>query len=197
MTARSRREMIRSLAMGVSISTLGHAQSNEDQARDYVDEEGYKVYSTIIPRDPTDPGQTLVIEAQTFSFAMCLAPEGESAPILEPAIANYQDLARRRWHLIRKFSLSKPYTLVEKRDLDGYFEKGSGGWEGFYSRYPKSGGYFFLSPVGFNSSKDVAVVAMTHSCGPLCADGKFSVLRKKDGEWKPLDWKGSRCVWAA
>jgi hypothetical protein len=70
-------------------------------------------------------------------------------------------------------------------------------WEGFYQRYPNSGGWIELSAVGFNATKTVAVVYMGHHCGSLCGGGGFHVLEKKNGQWVPLEWKGSSCGWAA
>ena len=54
-----------------------------------------------------------------------------------------------------------------------------------------------LSAVGFNVNKTVAVVYMGHYCGALCGGGGFHVLKKKDGKWVALDWKGSSCAWAS
>jgi hypothetical protein len=71
------------------------------------------------------------------------------------------------------------------------------GWEGFYQRYPDSGGWIELSAVGFNVDKTVAVVYMGHHCGPLCGSGGFHVLEKKDGKWVALGWEGSGCAWAS
>jgi hypothetical protein len=41
-------------------------------------------------------------------------------------------------------------------------------WDGFYQKYPDSGGYMFLSAVGFDAPKQRAMVYMAGSCGGLC-----------------------------
>lgn len=199
-TMRSRREVIRWAAAVGGIPRLILGDPNSNRSPTYDEIEAYAVYSTLIPEDwiwVVAKAEFLVIAGLTVSSEMCLSPEGESARILAPAIANYKELATRRWQLTRNFSLSRPYTLVGGQELDTYFSKGGRGWDGFYARYPKSGGYLFLSPVGFNASKDVAVVQVNHSCGGLCGGGSFSVLQKKDGEWKQMNWHGSLCAWAS
>lgn len=195
----SRREIIHWLAVG-GVPALILCDSKSDPVPTYDEREAYRVYSTLIPKDwvwVVAKAQSLVIAALTVSSEMCLKPEGESASILAPAIADYKEWATRRWHLTRNFSLSKPYTLLNQQELDTYFSKGGSGWDGFYARYPKSGGYLVLSPVGFNSAKDIAVVQVNHWCGRRCGRGSFSVLQKKDSEWKEIPWRGSFCAWAS
>jgi hypothetical protein len=71
------------------------------------------------------------------------------------------------------------------------------GWQGFYQRYPDSGGIVELSAVGFNADKTVAVVYAGHNCGSLCRRGGFHVLQKKAGQWEPPHWDGTKCMWAS
>ncbi len=186
--------------MLASFPAFSLAESKSDQDPSYEDSEAYRVYSVLIPKDwiwTNAKAESLVIAAQTVSSELCLKPEDESAAILAPAMANYKELAAKRWNLTRKFDLSKPYTLVDRQELDSYFSKGINGWNDFYAKYPKSGGYLALSPVGFNPDKDVAIVEVDHRCGGLCGGGGFSVLQKQNGEWKNMKWKGSSCVWAS
>jgi hypothetical protein len=198
--ARSRREIVHWLAMFGAVPRLSRCESESNQEPSYDDAEAYRVYSTLIPQDwiwVSAKAESLVIAALTVSSEMCLEPERQSSRFLAPAIANYRDLAGKRWHLKREFRLSKPYELVDQQEIDGYFRKGGSGWDGFYAHYPKSGGYLFLSPVGFNSAKDIAILQVNHLCGGLCGGGTFSVLQKRDGEWKAISWKGSSCGWAS
>src|ERR1035438_6221563 len=128
MVARSRREIIHWLAASGVLHTLSRAQSDEEP--NYDDGEAYRVYSTLIPQDwiwLTAKAESLVIQVQTVSSKICLEPEGESAGILAPAIANYKDLVTKRWRLMPEFSLSKPYTLVDQQEIDSYFHKGGSG----------------------------------------------------------------------
>ena len=68
-------------------------------------------------------------------------------------------------------------------------------WDKFYRAYRDSAGFVYLSAVGFNADKTVAVVSIGHWCGGLCGEGQYHVLQKKDGRWIPLEWKGDRCSW--
>lgn len=53
-----------------------------------------------------------------------------------------------------------------------------------------------LSPVAFHADKALAIVYMGHSCGSLCG-ATFHILKKKDGVWKNLHWKGTSRAWAS
>jgi len=54
-----------------------------------------------------------------------------------------------------------------------------------------------LSPVAFHADKTLAAVYMGHGCGSLCGGGTFDILKKKDGVWKNLRWKGTSRAWAS
>jgi hypothetical protein len=97
--------------------------------------------------------------------------------------------------LQRKINVEVPYQLIMADELRSAMQTAD--WEGFFQRYPNSGGWIELSAVGFNATKTVAVVYMGHHCGSLCGGGGFHVLEKKNGQWVPLEWKGSSCGWAA
>lgn len=45
-------------------------------------------------------------------------------------------------------------------------------------------GIFEISEVGFNQTKDKAVVYYEWFCGSLCGDGNLAILRKENGNWK-------------
>jgi len=74
---------------------------------------------------------------------------------------------------------------------------GPAGWSDFEREHPDSVGWIELSAVGFNHDKTVAIVYIGHHCGRLCGGGGFRVLRKAEGKWKGLTWKGGSCAWAS
>jgi len=87
--------------------------------------------------------------------------------------------------LQRKLQSDRPYELVRSDTIKLLFkESASDGWNDFYQRYPDSGGFITLSPVGFNNSKTLAIVYTGSSCGGLCGRWRFHLLEKIKGKWK-------------
>ena len=166
----------------------------------YEEVEAYEVYSAIIPSEwpwRVANAKQLVIQAATRDYDMCLRPEKEYEDLVGPAISEYVRLNEKPWLLERNFRIEKPYVLITSDELTTTFDQGIEGWKKFYEQHPDSGGWIELSAVGFNSDKTIAVVYMGHSCGGLCGGGSFHVLQKKDGQWVPLDWKGTSCSWSS
>lgn len=178
------------LSQGV-ITSSGKAQQYEDQ-------EAYEVYSAILPSEwplRDAHAKTLIIQNETKGYEMCLRPEKEWQGKIGPAISDYVRANAKPALLQPRIKVEVPYRLIIVDELRSAIQ--TGGWEGFFQRYPDSGGWIELSAVGFNVNKTVAVVYMGHHCGPLCGGGGFHVLEKKDGKWVALDWKGSSCAWAS
>lgn len=173
--------------------------SQDNQPAPYKDSIAYEIYSTILLSEwavRVAKAKTLVIRAETDAkFQMCLKPDDESKKIIGSAISNYLEVNKKIWLIQEKFTLEIPYKIVSGETIKSMVEKNN--WEEFYNRYPNSGGYIGLSAVGFNEDKTIAVVYVAHSCGQLCGGGRYHVLRKKDGKWVPLSWRGSSCDWAS
>jgi hypothetical protein len=182
----------------LALLLLQGVNSTTGKAPPYEDQEAYEVYSAIIPlewplRDAH--AKTLIIQNETKGYEMCLRPETEWQEKIGPAISDYVRANAKPSLLQPRIKAGVPYRLIIADELRSTIQ--TSGWEGFYQRYPDSGGWMELSAVGFNVNKTVAVVYMGHHCGPLCGGGGFHVLEKKDGKWVALDWKGSSCAWAS
>ncbi|HEV8367535.1 MAG TPA: hypothetical protein VGQ39_06240 [Pyrinomonadaceae bacterium] len=172
--------------------------SSGDKTTPYEDQEAYEVYSSILPSEwplRVAHAKTLIIQSETKGYEMCLRPEKEWEEKVGPAISDYVRLNTKPLPLQRRINVEVQYQLIKAEELRSAIQ--TAGWEGFYQRYPNSGGWMELSAVGFNANKTVAVVYMGHHCGMLCGGGGFHVLEKKDGQWVALDWKGSSCAWAS
>lgn len=175
----------------------------ELQPMPYEDAEAYRVYSAILQTEEASEltqKKGVVIRSETDGYKMCLKPEQESVAMMSSAIAEYVRLNEKPHRLLRAFDNNIQHDLITADDLKSIFEQGDkgdvmGGWNNFYKTYPNSGGYTTLSAVGFNEDKSVAVVYQGHHCGGLCGEGRFHVLQKKDGKWRPLEWKGNWCSW--
>lgn len=177
-------------------------ETTTSETTSYEETEAYKVYSAILPQEwpwSEADAKSLVIRTQTEPYAMCIAPDKESARIVGSAIADYKKKNDKKWLLQRQFDIAKPYEMISRDEIDTIFKtEGSAGWKTFYERHPDSGGWIELSAVGFNASKTVAVVYAGHSCGSLCGGGTFHILQKVDGKWTPLRLKGGTfCAWAS
>lgn len=61
--------------------------------------------------------------------------------------------------------------------------RGPNGWPGFYEKYPGSSGFISLSTIGFNGAGDEALLYASKSCGGLCGDGWYVLLRKGPDGW--------------
>jgi hypothetical protein len=188
---------IRSLLI-LALLLFQGVNSTTGKAPPYEDQEAYEVYSAILPlewplRDAH--AKRLIIQNETKGYEMCLRPEKEWQEKIGPAISDYVKANAKPSLLQPRIKVGAPYRLIIADELRSTIQ--TAGWEGFYQRYPDSGGWMELSAVGFNVNKTVAVVYMGHHCGPLCGGGGFHVLEKKDGKWVAVDWKGSSCAWAS
>jgi len=164
----------------------------------YEDADAYEVYAAILPSEwplRVAHAKQLVIRRETKSYQMCLRPDIELQERVGPAISDYVELNKKAWLLQARLSFEKPYQFLEADKFSALLSQG--GWARYNREYPESGGLIELSAVGFNRDKTVAVVYMGHSCGMLCGGGTFHVLEKKDGKWKPLEWKGAWCSWVS
>jgi hypothetical protein len=186
------------LVITFSLLPQSAAVTKDELPAPYADADAYEVYSTILPSEwplRVAKAKTVVILSATKSYEMCLRPEKESEEMIGSAISDYIKLNKKTWRLQQKFSLGIPSITISSDELKSAFEQA--GWDGFYKQHPNSGGWIELSAVGFNADKTVAVVYMGHNCGMLCGGGGFHVLRKKEGKWIPLEWKGRSCAWAS
>lgn len=164
----------------------------------YENADAYEIFSAILPTEwplRVAHAKRLVIRRETQTYQMCLRPDAEWAETVGSAISDYLKVNEKPWLLQPKLSIETPYEFMTTAEFKTTMDHG--GWEGFYSQHPKSGGLIELSAVGFNRDKTVAVVYMAHWCGSLCAGGSFHVLEKKDGKWTRMDWKGARCSWVS
>jgi len=181
----SRIALIGALVLSCSAATLAQ-QSSSPEA--YIDDEAYRVYDALLPQDST--GSTFVMQGDTFaklsdqnshSFGPeeCIDP-GVAADFKD-AITDYNRANQNRWLLQRKFSTQHPYEILDAATLAALF-KGDG-WTALRQRFPNAAGMFEMSAVGFNKDKTRAILYFGHSCGSLCGDWSFHLLKKVESKW--------------
>jgi len=164
------------------------------------DSESYAVYASLLPGEVATAanGKTreLVIQRETSTNNECTlsgaALEGEWKPVVD----DFKLQNARVRMLLPDRDLHSPYTLVPRKEIMAFFTKGPESWQGFYRRYPDSGGYIEMSAVGFNASRTRAMVYIAHYCGGLCGGGAHHLLEKVDGSWREAKAPGiTACMW--
>lgn len=60
-------------------------------------------------------------------------------------------------------------------------------WSAFYAKYPGSPGLVRLSRVGFDSSREQALVYVHRSCGGRCGSGRYVLLSRSGEQWEVVD----------
>jgi len=160
----------------VVLNVLTAVAQNPIASRPYDAPEAYRIYSLLIAREEASGTKVpLVIREETDTSASavggaCLSPE--AAKRFKDSISDLERLRTKLWRLQRHFQIERPYEIVSGKDLA--------------SRAPLSGGYSFMSPVGFNKNKTLAIVYYGSICGGLCGQEKFHLLEKINGQWKEV-----------
>lgn len=176
----------------VFVLSLLSSSSAQDSfaAKSHDIDEAYQIYSLLLPHEESYgfAKGTIVIQEDTVSHPIetaCFDPK--SVTKFKDALADYKSAQMSKWLLGRRFQIEKNYEIVNSDTINLLFkEHGVDGWRDFYSRYPNSGGFIIMSPVGFNKAKTLAVVYTGSSCGGLCGSWRFHLLEKLDGKWKEV-----------
>ena len=191
---------MRGLVLSVLVSVLWTSTPvahDDPEAKPYKSADAYQIYGLPLPQEESYgfANGTLIIREETVSnpevpmpglmpppSPPCVTPEAGSQ--FKDAIADYNRLNNKTWLLQREFQLDKPYEIVSSNTIDALFKEGS--WEGFYKRYPDSGGYIIMSAVGFNKEKTRAMVYMGSSCGLRCGRWGLHLFEKVHSKWKEV-----------
>jgi hypothetical protein len=185
---------MRTLALSLIVSVLWiftTVAQDSSAAQPYEVDDAYQIYSLLLPQEESYgfAKGTLIIQEETASNAAvsgaCLS--SEVANRFKDAIYDYKRSQAKKWLLKRQFQIEKPYEIVNKESMTLLF-KGHGldGWDAYYDHYPRSGGYVFMSAVGFNKNKTLAIVYTGSICGGLCGRAQFHLVEKLQGHWKEV-----------
>jgi hypothetical protein len=181
---------VRALTLSFFVSVLWISTTvaqNSTVAKPYESVDAYQIYSLLLPQEESYgfAKSTLVIQEETASNAAvegaCLS--AEVANRFKGAISDYRRSQTKNWHLQRQFQIEKPYEIVDKATIGPLLK---GGWDRYHDQYPRSGGYIFMSAVGFNKNKTLAIVYTGSICGGLCGRAQFHLLEKTQGHWKEV-----------
>ena len=89
-------------------------------------------------------------------------------------------------------ALAFDYLFLNQAELDEVFGDDSSGdviadaasaWDRYQAQFPRSSGYWQLSPVGFNCDLSQALVFLQYVCGPTCGAGTLHRLTRQGQTW--------------
>lgn len=195
------------LLAGVLASTASAIQSAQVAAPAPVDDQdSYAVYAAILPNEwpvRVAKAKALVVQKETVTFSYCLP----SGPPMETDWRDVLDDYRRQNSsprtLVAGRPLGIPYVVMPLAEFKAVMtwnaaEPSVVGWMLWYRRFPDSGGFISASAVGFNRTKQRALVYMGHSCNDLCGGGTYHLLEKRAGAWREVRPDGLKsCSWAS
>ena len=210
------------LAGGCRSRGFGLPATSRSHPRVYMDPDAYAVYSAVLPQlwpwAELD-ARHLVIREETKAKLVCSIP-GEAAPgpsvsqesnqdntrpaqgaanrsdpgDTASALAQFNQVNRRRWLLARRLKISRHYTLISAAELRGIVHHEIGAWDLFFQHHGDSGGWIQFSAVGFNPNKTTAVVYAEYACGRQCGGGALYLLHKQGNQWVIGDAPPNSCT---
>jgi len=164
-------------------------------------EDANEIYRLLVQRESSfnDEIKLIVLQAETTGCPMYEDESArqkwgqsqtlhemlkESMPEVSPQTLDNYLAANKSPKPLRVANLGINYVVVRDNDIpdDGYDRF----WSRFYKKYPNSSGILFFSDVGFNDRHDQAFVYAGKTCGGLCGEGEYVLLRKVNGKWEIL-----------
>jgi hypothetical protein len=138
---------------------------------------------TALGVPPGMVGNLRVQGPQTDTFLDRISPEARQ---------NYEDVNNHSsLHLPSPCKFVPECSLVNLADV-ALQVKDAKAWHKFMTKHANTPGIIIVSRIGYNRTRDQAVVYSGMSCGMLCGQGEFSWLTKHDGVWSV---EASNVVW--
>lgn len=160
-----------------------------------VEREEYAVYSAMIPMIYGGARANHLVIVNPTLYAGSTKSKGNieftfpgGPPVSQQTFDDFlQRNKSNRW-LTRKFDLNCEYVLVDAVEIKTIASfKPMDDWKEFHRKYPEAAGYVTLSRVGFNETRDQALMLTSFVCHPLCDEGVYILLAKSDGAWKVVN----------
>jgi hypothetical protein len=169
--------------------------------------EANEIYRLLIHERFTFNGETKLVVLRSETIALAPFKENSLEPDWNPAtfhktvknslpeaesqtLDNYL-LRNETPEQLKVWNPGVNYVLVTNRELPA---SATNFWGEFYKKFPDSSGIVSFSNVGFNDQHDQAFVYAARSCGGLCGEGDFVLLKRVNGEWKIVD---DECLWVS
>ena len=169
------------------------------------DPDAYAVYNALVPSDSLlreAHATEALIQDTTVSdsafFKRCVPSGPDMKGPWEEALNDFKGQLTTAKRLDRQFSLPVAYRLEPKDTIRSFFiVAGVMGWPAFHAAYPNAHGFLELSAVGFDKTRERAVVYMAHSCGGLCGEGGYHFLERQADGWTAVRPNVNVCMWAS
>lgn len=173
--------------------------ANLDQADSEagVSNEEYEIYSSLIKELYIEPNtKQVVIEERTFRYDFAIQDDEpwrekwkdkkKGLAVDDSAADDYEAKNGQKWLLNKdSFKLPVKVTLITDLDLKSIFHGNWGEltWISYYRKFPDARGFVMLSRIGFNTSRNQALIYVGSRCGPGCGDLHFLLMQKENGVW--------------
>ena len=164
--------------------------------KDLLESEEYSVYSAIISKNYLNDGISLVVVTTPTCCEVSQAqidqvmPRFQFSVRAEPlpsqqTLDSYAERNRTSVALRKLFKLNVKLQIVPYKKIESLFDmiELEEDWKTFYRIFPHSNGYIRFSRAGFNRAGDEAFVSTAWMRGSLYGEGRYVLLRKKEGRW--------------
>jgi hypothetical protein len=146
--------------------------------------EEFEVFASYLKQDIASP---LVLVTTTDSphidvdaLNLQLAANGRGIP---PDVRTDFSEKNKSTCMIELFAGIPNLRYISKREEGLIFRVPSKGWSKFHKRYGKEAEILWLSRVGFNPEKTLALLHVSGGMGPMAGGGTLYLLERKDGVW--------------
>jgi hypothetical protein len=164
--------------------------------KDSLDSEEYAVYSAIISKNYLKKGIRLVVVTTPTCCEVSKEQRDQVMPRFQYSVRaeplpsqetldSYVERNRKSVALRKLFKLNVKLQIVSYKKIESLFDmiELEEDWKTFYRMFPHSNGYIRFSRAGFNRAGDEAFVSTAWMRGSLYGEGRYVLLRKKDGQW--------------
>ncbi len=178
------------------ISLVNTAAQHNSDVQKRIESNEYDVYNVVLKELFIKPDtKQLVIykftsgefigERQSSQFQIL---DRENTPIEAETIENYNALNKESVKLKYDFDISSKVNLATDAELKPVLETfetdGSGkAYKDALMKKYETTIIIRLSRVGFNKSKNQALIHVGYICGSVCGEGRYIILSKKKDQW--------------
>lgn len=143
----------------------------EDEIEVFIDSLGGGTNQTVLVT------KTTAMSVDVDYINLQLAVRGQGIP---PEVRTDFKDKNKSSCLIEPFSGIVNIRFISEIESDRLFLRG---WSEFRKKYGRNASLVYLSRVGFNADKTLALVHVSSGIGPMAAGGALYLLEKKKGKW--------------
>lgn len=158
------------------------ASQHEKQC--FVPKDEIEVLTALLRSDNASP-QVLVTKTE-YPYAdvdylnLQLAAKARGIP---PEVRTDFKEKNRSSCLIQPFTGIRGLHFIPKREEELLFRVPSKGWSEFHKKYGKEADMVWVSRIGFNAEKKLALVHISGAIASMTGGGTLYLLESKDGKW--------------